>query len=90
MPDPLRIALIYPSLLGTYGDGGNASVLAQRAINSRLRTALPCGQILFIITMKKGRVLDRSALSATSCMSCGQTQQSFGRRVYFPLTGPGA
>src|SRR4051794_26272042 len=30
MPDPLRIALIYPSLLGTYGDGGNASVLAQR------------------------------------------------------------
>jgi CobQ-like glutamine amidotransferase family enzyme len=26
----LRIALIYPSLLGTYGDGGNASVLAQR------------------------------------------------------------
>jgi CobQ-like glutamine amidotransferase family enzyme len=30
MPDPVRIALIYPSLLGTYGDGGNASVLAQR------------------------------------------------------------
>src|SRR3954454_10329849 len=30
MPDPLRIALIYPSLLGTYGDGGNARVLAQR------------------------------------------------------------
>jgi len=30
MPEPLRIALIYPSLLGTYGDGGNASVLAQR------------------------------------------------------------
>src|SRR3954452_6810310 len=30
MSDPVRIALIYPSLLGTYGDGGNASVLAQR------------------------------------------------------------
>jgi CobQ-like glutamine amidotransferase family enzyme len=30
MPDAVRIALIYPSLLGTYGDGGNASVLAQR------------------------------------------------------------
>jgi len=28
--DPLRIALVFPSLLGTYGDGGNASVLAQR------------------------------------------------------------
>ncbi|SBW29001.1 type 1 glutamine amidotransferase [Protofrankia symbiont of Coriaria ruscifolia] len=25
-----RIALIYPELLGTYGDGGNATVLAQR------------------------------------------------------------
>jgi len=28
--DPVRIALVFPSLLGTYGDGGNASVLAQR------------------------------------------------------------
>lgn len=28
--DPVRIALIFPSVLGTYGDGGNASVLAQR------------------------------------------------------------
>ena len=28
--DAVRIALIFPSLLGTYGDGGNASVLAQR------------------------------------------------------------
>ncbi len=27
----LTIALIYPELLGTYGDGGNALVLAQRA-----------------------------------------------------------
>jgi CobQ-like glutamine amidotransferase family enzyme len=26
----VRIALVYPALLGTYGDGGNASVLAQR------------------------------------------------------------
>jgi CobQ-like glutamine amidotransferase family enzyme len=28
--DPVRIALVFPALLGTYGDGGNASVLAQR------------------------------------------------------------
>jgi CobQ-like glutamine amidotransferase family enzyme len=28
--DPLSIALLYPELLGTYGDGGNATVLAQR------------------------------------------------------------
>ncbi|MBV9292716.1 MAG: DJ-1/PfpI family protein, partial [Frankiales bacterium] len=28
--DPVRVALVFPSLLGTYGDGGNASVLAQR------------------------------------------------------------
>lgn len=27
----LRIALIHPELMGTYGDGGNATVLAQRA-----------------------------------------------------------
>jgi len=30
MADPLSIALIYPDLLGTYGDGGNALILAQR------------------------------------------------------------
>jgi CobQ-like glutamine amidotransferase family enzyme len=31
MPDSaIRIALVFPALLGTYGDGGNASVLAQR------------------------------------------------------------
>ena len=27
----LKIALLYPELLGTYGDGGNALVLAERA-----------------------------------------------------------
>jgi CobQ-like glutamine amidotransferase family enzyme len=27
----LRVALLYPELLGTYGDGGNATVLARRA-----------------------------------------------------------
>lgn len=30
MPEPVSIALLYPELLGTYGDGGNAIVLAQR------------------------------------------------------------
>jgi CobQ-like glutamine amidotransferase family enzyme len=30
MDDAVSIALLYPELLGTYGDGGNASVLAQR------------------------------------------------------------
>lgn len=28
--DPVSIALLYPELLGTYGDGGNGVVLAQR------------------------------------------------------------
>jgi CobQ-like glutamine amidotransferase family enzyme len=28
--DPVRIALVFPSVLGTYGDGGNATVLMQR------------------------------------------------------------
>ncbi len=30
MPEAVSIALLYPELLGTYGDGGNAIVLAQR------------------------------------------------------------
>jgi CobQ-like glutamine amidotransferase family enzyme len=29
-PDPVSIAVLYPELLGTYGDGGNATVMAQR------------------------------------------------------------
>jgi len=28
---PLRVAVVYPDLLGTYGDGGNGLILAQRA-----------------------------------------------------------
>jgi lipid II isoglutaminyl synthase (glutamine-hydrolysing) len=28
--DPVRIALIFPSVLGTYGDGGNATVMVRR------------------------------------------------------------
>jgi CobQ-like glutamine amidotransferase family enzyme len=28
--DPVRVALIYPAVLGTYGDGGNALVLTER------------------------------------------------------------
>ncbi|MGP0031013.1 MAG: type 1 glutamine amidotransferase [Acidimicrobiales bacterium] len=31
MTAPLRIAVIYPDLLGTYGDGGNGLILARRA-----------------------------------------------------------
>ncbi len=31
MPSPLRVAVVYPDLLGTYGDGGNGLVLARRA-----------------------------------------------------------
>ena len=31
MTTPLRIAVVYPDLLGTYGDGGNGLVLARRA-----------------------------------------------------------
>ncbi len=31
MSRPLRVAVVYPDLLGTYGDGGNGLILAQRA-----------------------------------------------------------
>lgn len=30
-PSTLRVALVYPELLGTYGDGGNAEIVAARA-----------------------------------------------------------
>lgn len=30
MAEPISIAVLYPELLGTYGDGGNATVLARR------------------------------------------------------------
>jgi len=31
MSTPLRVAVVYPDLLGTYGDGGNGLILARRA-----------------------------------------------------------
>jgi hypothetical protein len=31
MKDPLRVAVVFPDLLGTYGDGGNGLILARRA-----------------------------------------------------------
>ncbi len=31
MSDVLRVAVVYPDLLGTYGDGGNGLILARRA-----------------------------------------------------------
>jgi CobQ-like glutamine amidotransferase family enzyme len=31
MTGPLRVAIVYPDLLGTYGDGGNGVILARRA-----------------------------------------------------------
>ena len=31
MSGPLRVAVVYPDLLGTYGDGGNGLILARRA-----------------------------------------------------------
>jgi len=37
---PLRIVVVYPDLLGTYGDGGNGLVLARRAERRGIRTEL--------------------------------------------------
>ena len=31
MSGPLRVVVVYPDLLGTYGDGGNGLILARRA-----------------------------------------------------------
>jgi CobQ-like glutamine amidotransferase family enzyme len=49
---PLAIVLLYPELLGTYGDGGNAVVLAQRA---RWR-----GQPAEIVTVTAGEAAPES------------------------------
>ena len=40
MTAPLRIAVVYPDLLGTYGDGGNGLILARRAEWRGLEAAL--------------------------------------------------
>jgi hypothetical protein len=37
---PLRIVVVYPDLLGTYGDGGNGVVLARRAERRGIATQL--------------------------------------------------
>jgi lipid II isoglutaminyl synthase (glutamine-hydrolysing) len=47
MAEPIRIALVYPELLGTYGDRGNAEVLAWQAVRRGLPARLvevPAGQ----------------------------------------------
>lgn len=47
MAEPIRIALVYPELLGTYGDRGNAEVLAWHAARHGLAARLvevPAGQ----------------------------------------------
>ena len=47
MAEPICIALVYPELLGTYGDRGNAEVLAWRAVQHGLAARLveiPAGQ----------------------------------------------
>lgn len=58
MADPVRIALVFPSLLGTYGDGGNASVLAQRlrwrgfdaeVVDVAVQTAVPEQADLYVL-----------------------------------------
>ena len=54
----VRIALVFPELLGTYGDGGNAVVLAQRLrwrgldadiVHVALDDALPHGCDIYVL-----------------------------------------
>src|SRR3954454_23728173 len=47
----VRIALIYPELLGTYGDGGNALVLSQR-----LRWRGLAAEVVSVPAGKRGRI----------------------------------
>ena len=51
-PSTVRIALVYPDLLGTYGDSGNATVLAQRL---RWR-----GRPAEVLTVRSGETVPQS------------------------------
>ena len=42
---PLRVAVVYPDLLGTYGDGGNGLILARRAEWRGLRRRAAAGRL---------------------------------------------
>ena len=45
MAEPLRIGLVYPELLGTYGDRGNAEVLVWRAARHGLDATLAAARV---------------------------------------------
>src|ERR1700731_2895872 len=57
-PSTVRVALVYPDLLGTYGDSGNAIILAQRlrwrgigaeVVTVRSGDAVPAGCELYVV-----------------------------------------
>jgi CobQ-like glutamine amidotransferase family enzyme len=84
VPDPVRIALIFPSLLGTYGDGGNASVLAQRlrwrgtaaeVISVDLEAAVPSQADLYVL----GGGEDAAQTLAVSRLASGVLRQAVDR-----------
>lgn len=81
MPDPVRIAVVFPSLLGTYGDGGNGSVLAQRlrwrgidaeTVDVGVGEALPAEVDLYVL----GGGEDSAQILAVSRLSDGTLRRA--------------
>ena len=68
-----RIALVYPELLGTYGDGGNAQILA-----TRLRWR---GLAAEIVSVPAGRAASRAVRSVPARRWRGRAAGARGRRA---------
>ncbi|HVW80320.1 MAG TPA: glutamine amidotransferase [Mycobacteriales bacterium] len=84
MADPVRIALLYPAVLGTYGDGGNAVVLAERlrwrgiaaeSISVDIDQPLPLEADLYVL----GGGEDSAQTLATSRLADGRLRRAVER-----------
>ncbi len=89
-----RIALVYPELLGTYGDGGNAQILATRlrwrglpaeivSVHGEVATCLPLGPITGIGAGDRVTATGRPMTVAVGEALLGRVLDGLGR----PLDG---
>ena len=60
----VRVGLVYPELLGTYGDRGNAVVLVQR-----LRWRGHAAELVEVTVARRSRTLSTSTCSAAARMT---------------------
>ena len=83
--DPVEIAVVYPDLLGTYGDGGNAAILARRfewrgvparVLQVTLGTSLPSSCDVYLLG---GGEDAPQALAAEELRRAGSLRAAFDR-----------